>query len=430
MSNRRDRFGRTKPLMALVAVSIPFALLPLRSALSARHCPSLMFLFRQARPRYTTKCSSVFGRTALHESLFKSERRSMDMSMLQEHRRKDVWDAQGAFSKGVHPVVTDQSRRLAPTLDKFVNIVRDVLEHMQQKTVVPSQNTTSGSLMNAVVAGLPPYKLPSFMLEAWSVSPGNPEFLQYGYELLLATRSLRRAQPLQDYVSFGRMVDFHIDDKLGCDWCCLANGVADYLADLLTAHFKDSAFQPAQFDLPEMPALAPVRLIVRHFHNIPFTACAAHSANVPFEQAPQTVAVLESLHLGCTRASSRGVDAVHEEQRITELVRPILEFSWFCEAMEQRFCPLRHAIAGTAPALRLRPYYYFDSAKQNQLQRALEILKQDSVITCRHCGPRLDELMLDDSAEEKGAAQSSWNSVDDIHPELRDYYTLLLSAHG
>jgi len=282
-----------------------------------------------------------------------------------------------------------------------------------------------GNIFSANFEGKPPYLLPSLLLEANLIRPSNPETLQHFYDVLAALAPLRELVPvgtrcaggvplLQDYISFGRMVDIHPYDKLSCDWCSIINGAAEYLADLLAAHFHSADFDPRDFQLRGMPLDTPYRWSLRLHHLVPDTASALHAAEVPFEKANATVMVHKALNSACHSIEYSPEEAVQMEHRIWELVRPVLEMVWFGEAQEQRWCPFRHA---SEVALRLRPYLALDSQRQEELERALAIIRSEGRVTCRSCAVEFDRRMGDSDREGT------------VSPKLKAYYEALVDMH-
>eukprot|EP00747_Dinoflagellata_sp_TGD_P214769 gnl/TRDRNA2_/TRDRNA2_87579_c1_seq1.p1 gnl/TRDRNA2_/TRDRNA2_87579_c1~~gnl/TRDRNA2_/TRDRNA2_87579_c1_seq1.p1 ORF type:complete len:302 (+),score=44.65 gnl/TRDRNA2_/TRDRNA2_87579_c1_seq1:41-907(+) len=284
-------------------------------------------------------------------------------------------------------------------------------------------------MLDNVYNNLPLEKAPSYIYEMYLVRPSNPTALQHFYELLHGTAPLccdskvlegAGMRPLQDYVAFGRLTGFHFWDKLTCDYCSIINGAGEYMADLLQAHFADEGFRPQQFDLPDMPRNRAFRWQIRLHHLLPHTASSLHNTDVPFQQSGSTVRVLSALRAGCLRGCADAAQAMREESRIVDIIRPVLEICWFSEAMEKRWCPFRHA-EGLATALRQRPYYALDAQKKEQLEQALRLLREEGRITCRQCGPRLDSMT--------GVASTD-DTRNNISPSIRDYYELLLKTHA
>jgi len=293
-----------------------------------------------------------------------------------------------------------------------------------------------GRLLDAIIDEIDLGQWPWIILEMDTIRPSNRAALQHMFNLMVATAPIvqspdGRPHTLQDFVGFGRMASLDPYDKLSCDWCAIVNGVGEYLAALLRACFRRPDFDAAAFDLPGMPLRTTMRWQIRTFHHCPHTASALFAEEVSFEDADNTVTTLEALRAGCARSCPGEVQANEQSERIFELIRPILELCYFGEAQEQRWCPFRHA-SGVATALRLLPHQALDTRKQEELDRAMRILREDGRVSCRSCGPMLDAMLGEDAdaTSSSVAHEHGTGDIESISPKLRDYLELLLDAHA
>eukprot|EP00929_Paragymnodinium_shiwhaense_P033812 TRINITY_DN18500_c0_g1_i1.p1 TRINITY_DN18500_c0_g1~~TRINITY_DN18500_c0_g1_i1.p1 ORF type:complete len:532 (-),score=123.86 TRINITY_DN18500_c0_g1_i1:536-2131(-) len=281
----------------------------------------------------------------------------------------------------------------------------------------------------------------SLLWEANIVRPSNAYSLQHFYDLMFATKTLRPSVPLDgpssvpaldSYFAFGRMADVHPYDKLACDWCALNNGLADYMVDLLSTYFENAEdFDPDLFYLERMPNNSFSRWVIRLNHLNAGSASDLFAKELPFEEAAATRRVRQALHMACARRIGDPEECAKAEKRIYKHIRPVLEVSWFAEAQEQRWCPFRHA-ANVPQALRVRPYYTFDSRKQEELDSAVQFLRSDGRVSCRECAVKLDELLATGSYDAARARRPQLEEEADIpvSPKLRAYYEAMVGLHS
>eukprot|EP00929_Paragymnodinium_shiwhaense_P108013 TRINITY_DN7434_c0_g1_i2.p1 TRINITY_DN7434_c0_g1~~TRINITY_DN7434_c0_g1_i2.p1 ORF type:complete len:471 (-),score=91.29 TRINITY_DN7434_c0_g1_i2:135-1547(-) len=323
------------------------------------------------------------------------------------------------------PAVSPLMYRTNERLRKYPNILAALMDFPWKGAMGP----VIDSIVDSVEA---PWQAPIIIHELDLIRPSNPYFLQHLFDVVQSTAHLRSQVPegvvptMGSYISFGRVAcNYHA--KVGCDWCAICNGTAEYLIDLLVASMESPDFSPLTFALDGMPQETSIRWLMRWHRLLPHSASSMHHENSPFLSSPATLRVRAAITTACRRSFGKDESAATEEAaRLFEVVRPLLEMRWFYEAVEQRWCPFQHPDA-LKLALSERSYYTFGN-KPEELETALRLLREDSHIDCRRCASELERIAGDEVPAEMPEGFKG-EAIGGLIVPLHEYYDELLSLH-